>query len=102
MQRYNKFLIYANFGGGFVEKNECEQEEKENASRKEREIKGRKKEREQEERKERTRAGRKREREQDETRDKRTKERTRAGRNMPRDVFRMQASKAISVHKIIE
>ena len=41
-------------------------------------------------------------REQDETRDKRTKERTRAGRNMPRDVFRMQASKAISVHKIIE
>ena len=60
-----------------------------NSSRTKREIKGRKKEREQEERKERTR-------------DKRTKERTRAGRNMPRDVFRMQASKAISVHKIIE
>ena len=56
-----------------------------NSSRTKREIKGRKKERE-----------------QDETRDKRTKERTRAGRNMPRDVFRMQASKAISVHKIIE
>ena len=51
-----------------------------NSSRTKREIKGRKKEREQEER----------------------KERTRAGRNMPRDVFRMQASKAISVHKIIE
>ena len=56
-----------------------------NSSRKKREIKGRKNEREQEK-----------------TRDKRTKERTRAGRNMPRDVFRMQASKAISVHKIIE
>ena len=61
MQRYNKFLIYANFGGGFVKKNEFEQDEKENASRKkereqeekEREIKGRKKEREQEEKKER-------------------------------------------------
>ena len=67
-----------------------------NSSRTKREIKGRKKEREQEEK----------EREQEErkerTRDKRTKERTRAGRNMPRDVFRMQASKAISVHKIIE
>ena len=48
-----------------------------NSSRKKREIKGRKKEREQE-------------------------ERTRAGRNTPRDVFRMQASKAICVHKIIE
>ena len=72
-------------------KKECEQEEK-NASRTKREIKGRKKEREQEEK----------EREQEETRDKRTKERTRAGRNMARDVFRMQASKAISVHKIIE
>ena len=93
MQRYNKFLIYANFGGGFVEKNECEQEKKENASRKKREIKGRKKEREQEE-KEREIKGQKKEREQE--------ERTRAGRNMPRDVFRMQASKAISVHKIIE
>ncbi|MDD5990156.1 MAG: hypothetical protein PUC34_02690 [Paludibacteraceae bacterium] len=65
-----------------------------NSSRTKREIKGRKKEREQDER---TRAGRKREREQEER-----KERTRAGRNMPRDVFRMQASKAISVHKIIE
>ena len=32
----------------------------------------------------------------------RKKKRTRAGRNMPRDVFRMQAFKAISVHKIIE
>ena len=62
-------MIYANFGGGFVKKNEFEQdetrdkrmkertragrkiereqEEKENASRKKREIKGRKKEREQ-------------------------------------------------------
>ena len=94
MQRYNKFLIYANFGGGFVKKNEFEQDEKENASRKkereqeekEREIKGRKKEREIK--------GRKKEREQE--------ERTRAGRNMARDVFRMQESKAISVHKIIE
>ena len=42
-------MIYANFGGGFVKKNEFEQDEKENASRKKREIKGRKKEREQEE-----------------------------------------------------
>ena len=64
-----------------------------NSSRTKREIKGRKKEREQEE---------KNEREQEKTRDKRTKERTRAGRNTPRDVFLMQASKAISVHKIIE
>ena len=70
-----------------------------NSSRTKREIKGRKKA---SRKKKRTRAGRKREREQEETRDKRTKERTRAGRNMPRDVFRMQASKAISVHKIIE
>ena len=75
-----------------------------NSSRTKREIKGRKKEREQDETrdkrtKERTRAGRKK---KERTRDKRTKERTRAGRNMPRDVFRMQASKAISVHKIIE
>ena len=89
MQRYNKFLIYANFGGGFVKKkNEFEQEEKENASRKKE-----KNEREQDE-KEREIKGRKKEREQE--------ERTRAGRNMPRDVFRMQASKAICVHKIIE
>ena len=57
-----------------------------NSSRTKREIKGRKKEREQEEKEN---ASRK-------------KKRTRAGRNMPRDVFRMQASKAISVHKIIE
>ena len=60
--------------------------------KKEREIKGRKKEREQEEK----------EREQEEKNECEQEERTRAGRNMPRDVFRMQASKAISVHKIIE
>ena len=73
-----------------------------NSSRTKREIKGRKKEREQEE-KEREIKGRKKEREQDERKNaSRKKKRTRAGRNMPRDVFRMQASKAISVHKIIE
>ena len=66
-----------------------------NSSRTKREIKGRKKEREQEEKENASRKKKK-------TRDKRTKERTRAGRNTPRDVFRMQASKAISVHKIIE
>ena len=60
-------MIYANFGGGFVKKNEFEQEEKENASRKKREIKGRKKEREQKKKN----ASRKKR-----TRDKRTKERT--------------------------
>ena len=41
------------------------------------------------------------EREQEE-KEREQEERTRAGRNMPRDVFRMQASKAISGHKIIE
>ena len=73
-----------------------------NSSRTKREIKGRKKECEQEEKENASRKKEKKEREQEETRDKRTKERTRAGRNMTRDVFRMQASKAISVHKIIE
>ena len=56
-------MIYANFGGGFVKKNEFEQDETRDKRTKER-----------------TRAGRKRERELEETRDKRTKERTRAGR----------------------
>ena len=73
MQRYNKFLIYANFGGGFVKKNEFEQEETRDkrtkreikGRKKECEIKGRKKEREQEE-KEREIKGRKKEREQEE------------------------------------
>ena len=64
-----------------------------NSSRTKREIKGRKKEREQEEK---MNASRKKKNAS------RKKKRTRAGRNMARDVFLMQASKAISVHKIIE
>ena len=62
-------MTYANFGGGFVKKNEFEQDETRDKRTKERTRAGRKEKREQEER----------------TRDKRTKERTRAGRKRERE-----------------